>query len=139
MTKRFSTSIKSEINFEPSKKEKNREYYQTESSKISLEKKFLKLKKESNFTLSIVIPVYNEEKSIRNLLNLIPYDDGIEIIVVDDGSTGKSVQESMESNKSIKLIKCDENQGYGKAILTGVKNAINKLIFSIPKTRKLIL
>ena len=102
----------------------NKYSYQAESSKISLEKKFLKLKKDSNFTLSIVIPVYNEEKSIKNTLNLIPYDDGIEIIVVDDGLTDKSIQESMESNKSIKLIKCDENKGYGNAILTGVKNAI---------------
>ena len=40
----------------------NKYSYQAESSKISLEKKFLKLKKDSNFTLSIVIPVYNEEK-----------------------------------------------------------------------------
>ncbi len=134
MTKEFLTSVESEINFKPSKKVKNKYSYQEESSKISLEKKFLKLKKDSNLTLSIVIPVYNEEKSIKNTLNLIPHNDGIEIIVVDDGSTDKSVQEAMKSNKSIKLIKCDENQGYGNAILTGVNNAINKLIFSISKT-----
>jgi len=131
LTKRFSTSIKSEINFKPSKKEKNGEYYQTESSKISSEKRFLKLKKDSNFTLSIVIPVYNEEKSIRNILNLIPFDDGIEIIVVDDGSTDKSVQGAMESNKSIKLIKLDENQGYGNAILTGIKNTSGDIVITM--------
>ncbi len=131
MTKEFLTSIKSETNFKPSKKERNENYYQAESSKISLEKKFLKLKKDSNLTLSIVIPVYNEEKSIKNTLNLIPYDDGIEIIVVDDGSTDKSVQEAMESNKSIKLIKLDENQGYGNAILTGIKNASGDIIITM--------
>lgn len=131
MTKRFSTSFKSEINFEPSIKEKNREYYQTESSKISLEKRFLKLKKDSNFTLSIVIPLYNEEKSIRNIINLIPHNDGIEIIVVDDGSTDKSFQEAIESDKSIKLIKLDENQGYGNAIVTGVKNASGDIIITM--------
>jgi len=89
-----------------------------------LEKKFLKLKKDSNLTLSIVIPLYNEEKSIKNILNLIPFDDGIEIIVVDDGSTDKSYKEAKKSKKSIKLIKCDKNKGYGNALLTGVKNAI---------------
>ncbi len=109
----------------------NKYSYQAESSKISLEKRFLKLKKESNFTLSIVIPVYNEEKSIRNILNLIPHNDGIEIIVVDDGSTDKSFQEAIESDKSIKLIKLDVNQGYGNAILTGVKNASGDIIITM--------
>ncbi|GAG97630.1 unnamed protein product, partial [marine sediment metagenome] len=93
--------------------------------------RFLKLKKDSNFTLSIVIPLYNEEKSIRNILNLIPHNDGIEIIVVDDGSTDKSFQEAIESDKSIKLIKLDENQGYGNAILTGVKNASGDIIITM--------
>ena len=131
MTKEFLTSIKSETNFKPSKKVMNKYSYQAESSKISLEKKFLKLKKDSNFTLSIVIPVYNEEKSIRNILNLIPHNDGIEIIVVDDGSTDKSFQEAIESDKSIKLIKLDVNQGYGNAILTGVKNASGDIIITM--------
>ena len=131
MTKEFLTRIKSETNFKPSKKVMNKYSYQAESSKISLEKKFLKLKNCSNFTLSIVIPVYNEEKSIKDTLNLIPYDDGIEIFVVDDGSTDKSVQEAIKSNKSIILIKCDKNKGYGNAILTGVKNASGDIIITM--------
>lgn len=37
----------------------------------------------------------------------------------------------MESNKSIKLIKCDENQGYGNAIQTGIKNASGDIIITM--------
>jgi len=37
----------------------------------------------------------------------------------------------MESNISIKLIKCDDNQGYGNAILTGVKNASGSIIITM--------
>ena len=100
-----------------------------------MEKRFLKLKKDSNFTLPIVILVYKQEKSIKNTLNLIPYDDGIEIIVVDDSSTDKSYKEAINSNKSLKLIKYDKNQGYGNAILTGVKNASGDIIITMDSDR----
>ena len=51
--------------------------------------------------------------------------------MVDDGSTDKSVQEAIKSNKSIKLIRYDKNQGYGNAILTGVKNASWDMIITL--------
>jgi cellulose synthase/poly-beta-1,6-N-acetylglucosamine synthase-like glycosyltransferase len=43
--------------------------------------------------VSIVIPVYNEEKSIRKVLEQLPKHKSIEIILVDDHSTDFSLDE----------------------------------------------
>ena len=42
--------------------------------------------------LSIIIPVYNAEPFLRRCLDSIELQDGVEIIVVDDGSTDKSAE-----------------------------------------------
>lgn len=77
--------------------------------------------------LSVIIPAYNEEKTMEqtvqslkkelNRLNL-----NYEIIVVNDGSTDKT-KEILEKIKGIKLINHSENQGYGAALKTGIKNS----------------
>lgn len=80
--------------------------------------------------LSIVIPVYNEEKTIGIVLDKliklsIPQVEK-EIIVVDDGSKDSSVsiiEEKRRRNKSISLIKHRMNQGKGAAVITGFDNA----------------
>lgn len=76
---------------------------------------------------SIIIPAYNEEKSIaqvitglKNFLSKEEYD--YEIIVVDDGSTDQT-NKILKDIKDIKLISHPYNKGYGAAIKTGVKNA----------------
>lgn len=79
--------------------------------------------------LSIIIPVFNEEKTILQVLKRlndvkIP---GIvkEIIVVDDGSWD-STPEKIKSSKFFKKIKFAQhaiNQGKGKALQTGIKEA----------------
>ena len=75
--------------------------------------------------LSIIIPVYNEEKTILAILNRVkkaaipvPY----EIIVVDDGSTDLTRQK-LNSVKEAKIIFHKKNQGKGAAVKTGIKNA----------------
>lgn len=80
--------------------------------------------------LSIVIPVFNEEKTISKLIEKviavkIP-DVTKEIIVVDDGSTDKTVQNIPKSG--IKLIKHSVNQGKGAAVKTGIDNATGDYI-----------
>lgn len=42
--------------------------------------------------LSIIIPVYNEEKTIRKALGRLPYSDDIEVIIVDGGSQDRTVE-----------------------------------------------
>ena len=82
--------------------------------------------------LSVVIPVYNEEKAIGTVLyELIEVLEGqaYEIIVVDDGSTDNTAKIVQE--KQVKLIQHPQNMGYGAAIKTGIKNAANDLILII--------
>ncbi|MFX1320956.1 MAG: glycosyltransferase family 2 protein [Promethearchaeota archaeon] len=78
--------------------------------------------------LSIIIPCYNEEKTIKDLLKNIfeiqfPIDR--EIIVIDDGSLRnlkEIIKEEIISRK-IKFIRLPQNQGKGIAIRVGLKYA----------------
>ena len=83
--------------------------------------------------LSIIIPVYNEEKTIAKIIKKVldtklPVEK--EIIIVDDGSTDKSVSiiKQMNLPVSIKHILQKNNQGKGAAVITGLKKATGHYI-----------
>ena len=80
--------------------------------------------------LSIVIPLYNKQDLILRTLRCVMAqdNDNYEIVVVDDGSTDKSVQkvESL-ADKRIRLFR-KENGGPASARNIGVKNAQGKWI-----------
>lgn len=79
--------------------------------------------------LSILIPVYNEEKTIERLLKKVNdisiLDVEKEIIVIDDGSTDRTSNliEKLHKEGKIILIKHDRNQGKGAAIRSGLNHA----------------
>lgn len=85
--------------------------------------------------LSIIIPVYNEEKTIVEVVKRV-FDVKItkvdkEIIVVDDGSTDATASELSTINyqpSTIKIIKHLKNLGKGAAVRTGIKNATGDYI-----------
>ena len=84
------------------------------------------------YMISVVIPVYNEEKAIGAVLDElieILEDKAYEIIAVDDGSTDNTVKAVQE--KPVTLIQHPHNIGYGAAIKTGIKNATNDVIVII--------
>lgn len=87
----------------------------------------------SQFTLSIVIPVYNEEKSISKVLGSVPRNEHIEIIVVDDHSSDNSLTEieNVSDLPNLKIIRHLVNKGYGRALLTGIKNATADIIITM--------
>lgn len=84
--------------------------------------------------LSIIIPVFNEEKTVAKIIdkivNLNIFDVKKEILVVDDGSTDSSVKIVTEKIKGtdIKFIKHNKNQGKGGAVRTGIKNSTGDYI-----------
>ena len=86
--------------------------------------------------LSIVIPVYNGEKTVLRCLNSIArnfsdYEDDVEVIVVDDGSEDNTVEEIQKSKLSnLKLI-TKENGGVSLARNVGIENATGKYIWFI--------
>ena len=74
--------------------------------------------------LTIIIPCYNEKKTIRKIISkILKIKINKEIIIVDDGSTDGTVKiiNSEIKNKFIKKIFHLENQGKGAAINTAKK------------------
>lgn len=75
--------------------------------------------------LSVIVPVYNEAKTVRQILdkiNAINIDK--EIIVVDDGSSDGTERILMEIKMdNLKIIHHATNRGKGAALLTGFANA----------------
>ena len=75
--------------------------------------------------VSIIIPVYNEEESIGYVLERIPDRDQYEIIVVDGGSTDRTV----EIARSYGAREVDEpRRGYGRACSTGLNHASGDIV-----------
>lgn len=83
--------------------------------------------------LSIVLPMYNEEKTIKPILENLPYNNSIEIIVVNDHSTDNSLKEieKVKLKKEIRVINHKKNLGYGHAIISGINNTKGEIIVTM--------
>ena len=72
--------------------------------------------------ITIVIPAYNEEASVgdvvRKLRDAYPQ---FELLVVDDGSSDKTGQ--MAEEAGARVVSHPYNKGYGAAVKTGLRNA----------------
>ena len=84
-------------------------------------------------TLSVVIPVYNEAQTIRELVGRVRAVEGIdmEIILVDDGSTDgtRDVLTTMgEEDGELRVLMHEQNQGKGAALRTGIEAATGDLV-----------
>lgn len=76
-----------------------------------------------NKQIAVVVPCYNEESQIEQVIATIPdYIDAI--VVIDDVSrdnTVKVIERAQQDNPKVVLIKHDKNQGVGGAIASGYK------------------
>ncbi len=89
-------------------------------------------------TLSIIIPAYNEAKTIVSLLNKVKevsLIQGItkELIIVNDASsdqTDETIKNYIEKNPSLKIeyLQHEKNQGKGAALHTGIKHATGDFV-----------
>ena len=77
--------------------------------------------------LVTLIPAYNEESNIEKTVLSIPRHimgiDKVEVLVVNDGSTDKTIDMAMNGGAD-KIVSHKRNSGVGAAFMTGIRNAI---------------
>jgi glycosyltransferase involved in cell wall biosynthesis len=85
-----------------------------------------------NFLLSVVIPVYNEQNWIREIVrrvDQVPIPK--EIVLVDDCSkdnTRTILKEEMENRPGFRVVYHEKNRGKGAALRTGFKHATGDIV-----------
>jgi glycosyltransferase involved in cell wall biosynthesis len=87
-------------------------------------------------TLSVVIPAYNEQEGIADIVNRVlavrsalikAGVDELELVVVDDGSKDRTA-EIVEGIQGVRLIRHIKNRGYGGALKNGFIQSKGELI-----------
>ena len=74
----------------------------------------------------VFIPVYNEKKSIRDILDQVRHlPDDLDILVIDDGSTD-TTPSILREITGIQVIYHGHNKGYGQTLIDGFEYAIRK-------------
>ena len=80
--------------------------------------------------ISIIVPVYNAERTIRSAVDSLKGDD-IEIILVDDASADKSLSvcyDIANCDPRVKVLALKENLGSGNARNEGLKTATGEFV-----------
>lgn len=87
--------------------------------------------------VTAVVPVYNEEKTVGNVLELLTSSEKVDnvsekvdnVIVVDDGSTDNTP--NIIKKFKVKVITLKENKGKGNAVRIATKNMKSDIIIFI--------
>ena len=90
-------------------------------------------------TLSIVVPLYNEEENIQPLYRAITSAlegkvESYEVVLVDDGSkddTGFLAEQLVEQDARIRVVRFRRNYGQTAAMAAGIKHARGKVIVTM--------
>jgi glycosyltransferase involved in cell wall biosynthesis len=81
--------------------------------------------------ISILIPVFNEEKTIDLILEKVLNQTKNwekEIIVINDGSTDRTLEKLQRFSNEISIISYDKNQGKGAALKKGLEKATGDIV-----------
>jgi len=89
--------------------------------------------------ISVVIPLYNEQDSLRELHDKIvtvmqSHDFSYEILFIDDGSTDSSVsviEELVDKNNRVKLLQFRKNYGKSAALAAGFEYARGRYVITM--------
>lgn len=120
------------------KKKNFKRYYRPKTNNIQ-NKNYNSLKNNKNSSISIVIPLFNEEESLEPLYKSI-YDVvtrnkyNYEIIFVDDGSADRSLQiikRLAYRDKNVKYISFRQNYGKSAALNEGFKIANGDIVITM--------
>lgn len=78
--------------------------------------------------VSVVIPAFNEEKSVKHVIDTVKQVKSItQIIVVDDGSTDNTYN-IVSKIEDVILLKHSKNKGKGSAMKTGLNKVTNDIV-----------
>ena len=93
--------------------------------------------------ISVVLPVFNEEKNIGfvidNILSFFAKANQVcEIIAVNDGSSDRTgeILDGYKAKENVKIISHPKNLGYGAALRSGFKASQGDLIFFMDSDRQ---
>lgn len=94
---------------------------------------------EATESVSLIIPVYNEEESLPRLMESVlalvrTLARPVEIIVINDGSTDASadlLKTMAKTNPELKVINFSRNYGQTAALMAGVELASGEIIISM--------
>lgn len=98
------------------------------------------IQSESDLKISVVIPLLNEEDSLKELSELLDKNlseicaNKWEVIFIDDGSTDKSfevIKNICSNNTNFKLIRFRRNYGKSAALSVGFKRAEGEIIITM--------
>ena len=86
-----------------------------------------------DYLVSIIIPAYNEEKTLQEIIGKV-YDTDIEkeIIVVNDGSQDNTslILDKIKIRYGLKIINLEKNYGKGYAIRKGIEQSKGTIILT---------
>ncbi len=90
-------------------------------------------KAEEPALISVIVPVYNEERTVRELLHEVlvaPIGrNHLEVVVVDDGSTDATPAILRQiRDPRVKVVRHDRNRGKGAAVRTGLQHVTGDVI-----------
>jgi len=80
--------------------------------------------------VSVIIPVFNEESTIEEIIRRVKAEElASEIVVVDDGSLDgtREILSGFAEDDQVRVILHDRNRGKGAAVRTGFQNATSEV------------
>ncbi len=81
--------------------------------------------------LSVLIPAYNEERTLEHVIDaVLKVTEDLEIVLIDDGSSDDTwqVMQSRVDGERVRSVRHEVNRGKGAAIRTGLNQARGQMV-----------
>lgn len=79
--------------------------------------------------IAVIIPVYNEEQTVASVVEVVrTWPRLAELVVVNDGSSDRTLTALKPFAEQIRIISYKKNQGKGYALMTGIQQTSAEII-----------